>query len=358
MGKILSLTAADAWIAKQRAEGLCIGFTCGAFDILHAGHVDLLERARALCDRLLVAVNSDDSIRQYKALLRPVNPQGQRMRVVAALACVDAVVLMEDTRPAGLIERWHPDLYIKGGDYEAAGLRSQPQVEAYGGRVVLLPFHVDQSTSSILERVQAIALHHAGPGGGQTTARLVFVDRDGTLIRNVPYLHDPGRVELLPGAGEGLAALQDAGFRIVIVTNQQGIGLGYYKIEDFFAVNQELFRKLSPYEVKISRIYFCPHSLADGCACRKPRSALIDAALKHYGAQAADCYMLGDSAGDIEAGQAAGCCPVLIGRENAPGAQQAESFSDAVQWILAREAKRTNRREVSGHCGKSGEELP
>jgi phosphoglycolate phosphatase-like HAD superfamily hydrolase len=85
---------------------------------------------------------------------------------------------------------------------------------------------------------------------------------------------------------------------------------------------------------------------------------LIDVALKHYGAQAADCYMLGDSAGDIEAGQSAGCCPVLIGREDAPGAQQAGSFSDAVQWILAREAKRTNRRGVSDHCERSGEELP
>src|SRR5277367_6250370 len=133
--KILTLEAADLWVMKQRAEGLRIGFTCGAFDLLHAGHVDLLERAKGLCDLLLVVVNSDKSVGRYKSPLRPVNPELQRMQVVAGLGCVDAVVLLEEERPLVLIERWRPELYIKGGDYTGGGLRSGAAVESYGGKV-------------------------------------------------------------------------------------------------------------------------------------------------------------------------------------------------------------------------------
>src|ERR1051325_929380 len=153
--KILSLAAADEWVTDQRRTGNRIGFTCGAFDILHAGHVNLLERARDRCDRLLVAVNSDQSIRRYKNPFRPINQQERRMQVVAALQCVDAVVLMEELRPAGLIERWHPELYIKGGDYRSSGLRSAPLVESYGGEVVLLPFEIEDSTTSVIQRIEA-----------------------------------------------------------------------------------------------------------------------------------------------------------------------------------------------------------
>src|SRR5262245_45055596 len=115
--KILSTEEIDTWVAGERAKGKRIGFTCGAFDLLHAGHVQYLAAARALCDVLIAAVNSDESVRRYKNSLRPVNPQEQRIYVLAGLASVDAVTLMEDDRPLRLLERWKPDLYIKGGDY-------------------------------------------------------------------------------------------------------------------------------------------------------------------------------------------------------------------------------------------------
>jgi D-glycero-D-manno-heptose 1,7-bisphosphate phosphatase len=326
--KILDLQAADEWVARQKAAGLKIGFTCGAFDILHAGHVSLLERASRLCDRLLVAVNSDFSVQNYKTPLRPINPERSRMQVVAALEAVAAVVLMEDLRPIGLIERWHPDLYIKGGDYQASGLRSGAAVEAYGGQVVLLPFETDSSTTSIIERIARAELYQAA-GANSAPARIVFADRDGTMIESVPYLSDPKRVRLLPGVGEGLATLQNAGFRIVMATNQQGIGLGYYGLNEFYAVNGELFRQLTPFGVQISRVAFCPHSLADGCQCRKPLPAMLLSAMKHYRAKPNDCYMIGDTPADVEAGTAAGCCSMLIGTGG---------FAEAVQFILDRES--------------------
>src|ERR1700722_13722728 len=94
--KILTLEQADAWVAAERASGLSIGFTCGAFDLLHAGHAQYLEEARGLCGRLLVAVNSDESIQRYKNPLRPVNPWNERAFVAASLASVDRVTVLEE----------------------------------------------------------------------------------------------------------------------------------------------------------------------------------------------------------------------------------------------------------------------
>src|ERR1700758_831706 len=141
-------TAADDLldVLKQwRAQHYSIGFTCGAFDLLHAGHVDYLEKAKALCDRLVVGVNSDDSIREYKNPHRPIVDEDHRMMLVAALRFVDAVVLMRETRPAHLISVLRPDFYIKGGDYGKDQLRSAEVVESYGGRCEVIPVEHDIS---------------------------------------------------------------------------------------------------------------------------------------------------------------------------------------------------------------------
>ena len=305
--KPLSLSEADAWVERERAQGHRIGFICGSFDIVHAGHVQYLAEARRLCDRLLVAVNSDASIRSYKSPLRPVNPEDQRMYVVAGLPSVDALTRLDNDRPRALIERWRPDLYVKGSDYSVDSLRSADAVRAYGGQVEVIRPEYDTSTSRLLERIAQLEIH-AEPlsAAPQSWRGLALLDRDGTLIRNVPFLHDPAQVELLPGVIEGLAALQKANVALAIVSNQQGIGLGYYTVQDFIAVNQALFRLLGAKGIKISRVYFCPHSLADHCSCRKPGTAVLDRA-RRVKVSADRTFVIGDSAADTQAATAAGC---------------------------------------------------
>jgi rfaE bifunctional protein nucleotidyltransferase chain/domain len=338
--KILDREAIQAWASAQHAAGKQVGFTCGAFDILHAGHVEYLTRARGYCDALMVAVNSDRSIQSYKSALRPINKQEQRLKVVAALEAVDAVTLMEETRPAGLIELLKPDVYIKGGDYAAGNLRSKPLVESYGGRVVTIPIDSDTSTTAILERAALLELHERiAPGARTQEPRLVFLDRDGTLIRDVPFLHDPARVEVMPGVLDGLKALQETGFTLVVITNQQGIGLGYYGETEFFQVNQALFRQLAPAGIKIARVYYCPHSLAEGCDCRKPGKLLLERAVKYFHTKPDLCYMVGDSIGDCEAAASAGCASILISEKSVtdvPCSYRASSFREAADWIVRR----------------------
>jgi len=340
MKPILRVDEVDRWVAEQRRMRRTIGYTCGAFDILHAGHVDYLFQARQLCDRLIVAVNSDRSVQSYKSVLRPLNPERERQQVIAALECVDAVTLLDAERPIHQLERWRPDLYVKGGDYRASGLRSAEAVEAYGGKVVVISVRVGTSTSAIIERAAALAVH-AEPEkvGLARPERIIFLDRDGTIIRDTGFLHSPDFVELLPGAGEGLIRLQDLGFRLVIITNQQGIGLGYYTTRDFIAVNQAMLRLLAKYGVRISKIYHCPHSVADGCSCRKPEVLLFQRALEHYKVAASDCYVLGDSRSDIEAGHRLGSTTVYLGgNSDAVPSYRAASFLEAVGWIESRES--------------------
>jgi rfaE bifunctional protein nucleotidyltransferase chain/domain len=327
--KILSLEQMDQWVAGEKAAGRRIGFTCGSFDLLHAGHVQYLGDARELCDRLMVAVNSDASVSRYKNPLKPIVTERERMYVVAGLASVDVVTLMEEDRPLSLLLRWKPDLYLKGGDYAEDSLRSADAVKEYGGKVAVVKSSFDTSSSKLIERIGVVAAH-AEPDRAfsQGFQGLVLLDRDGTLIRNVPFLHDPAKVKILPGVIDGLLKLQEARLRLAIVSNQQGIGLGYYTVQDFIAVNQRLLRELGARGIRISKIYFCPHSLAEQCSCRKPATGMITRALREFGASPEETFVVGDSDDDMQAGADAGCQMVRVGENG---------FGPAAELILSRQ---------------------
>jgi rfaE bifunctional protein nucleotidyltransferase chain/domain len=343
MATIYAIGALREWCTQEKALGHKIGFTCGAFDLLHAGHVDYLRSAKALCNRLIVAVNTDSSIQRYKSVLRPIVCETQRASVVAALGDVDAVILMDDQRPAKLLSILEPDLYIKGGDYVASQLRSAAIVESYGGKCIVIPVMHHVSTTSIVRRIAELALYAESekiePLQG---AGLVFLDRDGTLIENVPYLKDPSKVRLRPGIIEGLRRLQEAGLLLVIVTNQQGIGLGYLDAQDFFRVNSEMLRQLGQAGIRIARIYFCPHSYAEQCECRKPGVRLFQEALSYYGREARDCSLIGDSLTDLQAAERLGCRGMLVSGDTG------DSFAGAVQAILTALESRTESVLMAG----------
>ncbi len=318
--KILTPAAVDLWQEQARAAGHSIGFTCGAFDVMHAGHAQYLAEARRLCDRLLVAVNSDASIRRYKSVLRPVNVWEHRAYVVASMGAVDCVTVLEEDRPLSLLLRWKPDLYIKGGDYQSGSLRSGSAVAEYGGKTIVIAPQFATSTTAMFDRIQALAIHAEPESAPRRDYRgLVLLDRDGTLVRDVPF--DPTQVELLPGVGEALRKLQHAGFMLCLITNQQGLGLGYFGMPEFIEGNRKLLRLLAAESVSIAKIYFCPHSAAAGCNCRKPAPGMISQAMREHNFQANDCYVIGDSRADVEAAQAAGCIGFYVGLEQ-PGLER------------------------------------
>lgn len=150
--KIRTAAEAARWRAEQRGP---LVFTNGVFDLLHAGHVALLEAARAEGSALVIGVNSDASARRLaKGPGRPVVDERQRARLVAALACVDCVVLFDEDTPVALIRLLRPDVLVKGADYPRAAIAGADEVESWGGRVVRVPLVSGQSTTELLARLR------------------------------------------------------------------------------------------------------------------------------------------------------------------------------------------------------------
>ena len=143
-------------VADMRAAGKRIVFTNGVFDLLHPGHLRYLQHARSLGDALIVGLNSDRSVRANKGPDRPVNTEDERAEVLAALACVDAVVIFDEDTPRSLIAAVQPDILVKGADWAEDAIVGRDIVEARGGRVVRVTIEPGYSTTAILERIKRI----------------------------------------------------------------------------------------------------------------------------------------------------------------------------------------------------------
>jgi D-beta-D-heptose 7-phosphate kinase/D-beta-D-heptose 1-phosphate adenosyltransferase len=154
-GKLLEERHLDAWLAASRAQGRRVVFTNGCFDLLHRGHVTCLSRAKSLGDVLVVGLNSDASVRRLKGADRPINAWDDRAQVLAALSCVDLVAGFDQDTPEALIRIVRPDVFVKGGDYSLASLPEAQLVEAQGGRVVILPYFEDRSTTHLIGRIRS-----------------------------------------------------------------------------------------------------------------------------------------------------------------------------------------------------------
>ncbi|QEK12885.1 D-glycero-beta-D-manno-heptose 1,7-bisphosphate 7-phosphatase [Crassaminicella thermophila] len=148
------------------------------------------------------------------------------------------------------------------------------------------------------------------------TKRAVFLDRDGTLIVDHGYIHKPSQVELLPGVIEALIKLKTFGFELIIISNQSGIGRGFFTKKEVDHVNQHLYNLLISHKIKLTGIYYCPHHPDDKCTCRKPEPGLLLQALSEHKIDAKKSYFVGDKLTDVQAAIAAGVQPVLLSRDN------------------------------------------
>jgi D-beta-D-heptose 7-phosphate kinase/D-beta-D-heptose 1-phosphate adenosyltransferase len=154
--KVLLLSEAVALVEHLRHDGKRIVFTNGVFDLLHPGHVRYLQDARREGDALIVGVNSDRSVRAIKGPTRPITPEAERAEILAALSCVDAVVIFDEDNPQQIIDRLQPDVLVKGADWAPANIIGRETVEARGGRVVRIPLAEGYSTSDIIRKIRGL----------------------------------------------------------------------------------------------------------------------------------------------------------------------------------------------------------
>lgn len=179
-------------------------------------------------------------------------------------------------------------------------------------------------------------------------ARAVFLDRDGTLNVDPGYINHPDQMILLPGVGAALASLKKAGFWLIVVSNQSGVGRGIIKAEDLPKIHARLDELLAPSRVKIDQYQFCVHRPEEGCRCRKPGIKLLEDAARAYDLDLHRSYMVGDKVLDLGAGRNAGCAASILVRTGhgavtekdlRPGEADyvGDSLAEAAAWILRRE---------------------
>ena len=314
MEKITTREELAERVAAWRKAGKIVGFTSGSFDLLHAGHAAYLEAAKEHCDILIVAVNTDESVRSYKGPDRPLVLQDARAQMIAALESVDFVFLFNERRNRTNIETLKPSLYIKAGDYSPEQLTSADAVKKHGGDILLLPMKEGMSTTNLFKKIVKVfggkvneTVDETKQAASETREqqRAVLVDRDGTINKDMEYLHEPEKFELLPGAGEGLKKFQELGYKIVVITLQAGIGIGYFTKEDFFAVNRAMFRALKPHGVIVDKIYFATQAKTPNG--KNPKEGLIERAREELDLDLKQSIVIGDKTADLAAGEPYGC---------------------------------------------------
>lgn len=167
----------------------------------------------------------------------------------------------------------------------------------------------------------------------------VFCDRDGVIIEDIGFHYKIEDFKLVKNAIEGLKLLK--GYMLFIVTNQSGVGRGYYKLEDFENFNNHLIKELKKHSIKIEKTYCCPHKPEDNCECRKPKTKFLKDAAKEFNIDLEKSFVVGDKKIDIEMGRKAGCKPILVltgngtkEKENAKADYVAKDLLDAARWII------------------------
>lgn len=294
--------------------------TNGVFDLLHRGHVEYLIRAAQLGTSLIVAVNTDASARLLgKGHDRPLNKDLDRAYVLAGLSSVNLVTFFDTPTPVELIRAIRPDIYVKGGDYNMEALEETRVVRSLGGQSIAISFVDGFSTTALVQRIRQPA--------PKSLRKAAFLDRDGVINKDKAYVYRWEDFEFLPGAIDGMRHLQQAGYALVVVTNQAGLAHGYYTEDQYQTLTTRLCQELVKQGVTLDGIYFCPHhplgkvaGLATDCNCRKPAPGMILQAAQELKLSLSESLLIGDKTDDIQAARAAG-----VGRAYLVGSDKPES---------------------------------
>tara|TARA_Y100000310_G_C20702611_1_gene831357 strand:- start:1568 stop:2608 length:1041 start_codon:yes stop_codon:yes gene_type:complete len=269
----------------------------GSFDILHAGHALALNEAKIQGNILIVPLNSDKSVKSYKGPNRPIIPQKQRALQLAALECVDYVVLYNETNSIKILDKIKPNIHCNGSDWGLNCIEREV-VEKNKGQIYILKFTKGLSTSNLIKKILQV---YKAP-----VNKAVFIDRDGTLNYNEPeYLHKIKDFKFTPGSIQALRKLSKTDYKIIIITNQSGIARGYYKESDIKKLHTWLKKYLKEKGIKIYDIIYCPHhpDITGPCKCRKPGTAMIEKMRDKYQLSLNDSWIIGDTLNEIIAGR-------------------------------------------------------
>jgi len=291
-------------LQKQKKKIVALN---GSFDILHLGHIKLLQEAKAQGDILIVLLNSDRSVKSYKGTGRPINSQKQRADVLSSLEYVDYITIFDEITPKKVLEKIRPDIYCQGRDWSKSCIEREV-IERYGGKIHLLKWSKGLSTTKLIEKILEVY--------SKPEVKAVFLDRDGTINVNKPeYLYKKKDFKFTPIAISALKKLSKTDYKIIILTNQSGIGRGYFKKSDLEKLHHWLLKELKKRSIRIDKIYYCPHLSKDNCLCRKPKIGMLLKAVKDFEISLAKSWVVGDDDRDIIMARNANIKSIKIGKK-------------------------------------------
>ena len=337
-----------------RSQGKRIVTTNGAFDIVHIGHIRFLQFCKSNGDILIVGVNTDSSLKQFKGDKRPIIPEQERAELIASLSCVDYVHIFSERTPEAWLDVVKPSVHVKAGDYTLDRNKETPKnkiwerdvVEKNGGHCLLAPLVQGRSTTGIIEKINEV---YGSGKKGQQKMPAVFLDRDGTIIQDKEYMHKVEDLEFIPGAIESLKKLSQSSARIFILSNQSGIARELFTEIDAERFSQHFIEQLSKEGIRVDGVYLCPHhpqgshpKFARDCSCRKPKPGMVLSALQDHAIDLQRSVVVGDKTMDIMLGNALGIKAVLVktgkaGLDNEYPAIPdftAPTITEAVDWMI------------------------
>lgn len=307
MNKIKNQKEVINIVEKLKKKGKKIVIFNGAFDILHLGHIRSLIEAKSQGDILIILLNSDKSIRNYKGSNRPINSQKDRVEILAALGCVDFVTIFNESNYKKILNQIKPDIHCQGKDWDKDCLERK-MVEKNGGKIHILKWNKDLSTTKFIDKILEIY--------SKPSLKAVFLDRDGTINLNKPeYLYRVKDFRFAPTVISALQKLSKTDYKIIILTNQSGIHRGYYKEEDLKKVHQWMLEEFKKKDIWIDKIYHCSHHPNDNCFCRKPKIGMVKKAVSDFNIDLTKSWMIGDDEKDIIMGRRANLRTILIGKK-------------------------------------------
>lgn len=291
--------------------------TCnGSFDILHPGHFVFLKECKKQGDILILCLNSDKSVRAYKGPTRPINQQDIRIKSLAILDDLDYLVIFDEINPKKILSKIKPHIHCVGQDWGKDCVEKEV-VEKNNGKIYIARWKKGFASSRLIKT---------------PTVKAVFLDRDGTINVNKPeYLHRIEDFKFIPRVLPALKKLSQTNYKIIIVTNQSGIGRGYFTERNLKNLHSWMLNQLKKEKIRIDKIYYCPHHPRQNCACRKPKTVLIEKAARDFGIDLSKSWIIGDDEKDILMGKEVNLKTILIGGK-------VKNLERAVKIILSEES--------------------
>lgn len=319
-------------VKNLKKKGKKIVTFSGSFDILHSGHIKALEEAKKQGDILIILLNSDKSIRGYKGPLHPVNSQKDRAQLLSALEMVDYILQFDELTPNKILSEIRPDIHCNGSDWGKDCIEKEI-VEKEGGKIYVLKWNKGFSTTKLVKKILA--------SYSKPEIKAVFLDRDGTINLNQPeYLHKIEDFKFAPFVISALQKLSKSNYKIIVLTNQSGIGRGYFKKVDLKKLHQWMIKESKKKKIRIDKIYYCPHHPRDNCSCRKPKLGLLMKAVQDFGLNLSKSWVVGDEKKDIIMGRMVNSKTIMVGGELLPKSKikpnyYTKNLLEAVKIILS-----------------------